>query len=453
MSGKISGVKRGVKALFTAPEKRMLLAFALEGVLFQFATSVKGFGNNLFATNLGATDTQLGLMQTVGCIVTLAMLIPVGVISDMRKSCKTMPVALLIMCGASFMLQAFVPMMGDMRVVMFFVVVGLASGLFGSYNSQWQAMFGDLVKARDRDEVYALRNRIMSVIGVIVPVLCGFAMARTGSRESRLNVLSIFFFIAGAMMIVQALVVKKMPGGMRTKEQLDAIEHFSIKNVGEAITDAAKNRRFMSYVLASILLYTCYQIDWSTWYIAQTQYCMMTDAHMSFYTALTCLGQIISMGYWARLNQKKSAHFTICLGAGSLVFSPVVMQLIVSFPADMRPVAFMCICIFQNMVECCITMCMVQLLLEVVPEKHRSLTVSLNTMMTTISNSIFPLLGVRLYSALGADLRALRIYYVIIGLWRAAVTIFFIFRYFKMKREGRTVIHSPTTENNSAPGN
>ncbi len=447
MSGKEKKDRLSLKELFTAPGRRMMLAFALEGVLFQFAMSVKGFGNNLFATNLGATDTQLGLMQTVGCIVTLIMLVPVGVISDMRKSAKTVPIALLLMCGAAFMLQAMVPMMGAVRVVLFFVFMGLASGLFGSYNSQWQAMFGDLVDAGERNEVYALRNRIMAVVGVIVPMLCGLAMTRTTGRESRLGVLSAFFFTAGALMIVQALVVKRIPGGMRTREQLEAMEHFSLKKVGEAIADAAKNKQFMSFVFAALLLYTCYQMDWSTWYIAQTQYCMMTDTHMSFYTALTCLGQIISMGFWAKLNQKKSAHFTICIGAGSLVFSPVVMQIIVSFPVDIRPIAFMSICIFQNMVECSIMLCMVQLLLEVVPVRHRSLTVSLYTMMVTISNSIFPLLGVRLYTALGADLAALRIYYVILGLWRAAITVFFVFRYFRMKREGRIIIHKPAPEN------
>lgn len=446
MADKEKKAHLSIKELLTAPDKRIMLAFTLEGLLLQFSSSIKGFGNNLFATNLGVTNTQLGLMQTVGCIVTLLMLIPVGVISDRRKNSKTVPIALLLMCSVAIMLQAVVPAFGNMRILAFFVVTGLSTGLFASYNSQWQAMYGDLVEdVGDRNEIYAMRNRVMNVVGVIVPLLCGFAMARTSGQEMHLKVLSAFFFAAGLFMLLQALMVKRIPGGVRTKEQMDLIEQekFSVAKVGEAIGGALKNKQFMSFVFAALLLYTCYQVDWSTWYIAQTQYCGMTDAHMSFYTAMTCLGQILTVGYWAKLNKTKSPHFTIILGAGALVFSPVVMQIIVSFPADVRPIAYMCICIFQNMVEFSIPMTMMLLLLEVVPVKHRSLTVSLYTMMITISNSIMPLLGVKLFTALGDNLPGLRIYYVIMALWRAAVTVFFVFRYFKMKREGRIIIQKP----------
>ena len=76
MAGKEKKAHLSIKELLTAPDKRIMLAFTLEGLLLQFSSSIKGFGNNLFATNLGVTNTQLGLMQTVGCIVTLLMLIP-----------------------------------------------------------------------------------------------------------------------------------------------------------------------------------------------------------------------------------------------------------------------------------------------------------------------------------------------------------------------------------------
>ena len=428
----------------------MAAYFALEGLLFQFSTSIKGFGNNLFATNLGASDMQIGLIHTIGCIVTLAMLVPVGAIADTRKSIKSVPVALLLACGAAFIFQALVPQMGGARVIMYFIFMGLASGFFGSYNSQWQAMFGDMVDADKRNRVYALRNRVMAIMGVIVPLLCAMAMARAGDSESRLNVLSSFFICAGIMMIIQAFVVIRIPVEDCDSARSASVTRLCVRDVMGAIGDAAKDKRFVSFGFAALLLYSCYQIDWSTWYIAQTQYCKLTDAHMSFYTALTCLGQIISIGYWAKLNQKKSAHFTICLGIGSLVFSPVVMLFITSLPVDVRPVTFMCVCIFQNMVECSITICMVQLMLEVVPVKNRSLNVSLYTVMVTVSNAIFPLAGVRLYTALGADIAALRIYYVILALWRAAVTVFYAARYVRLKRAGLIVIAPPKAEDNSS---
>ena len=119
---------RRLTGFFRSYDNRVAAYFALEGLLFQFSTSIKGFGNNLFATNLGASDMQIGLIHTIGCIVTLAMLVPVGAIADTRKSIKSVPVALLLACGAAFIFQAFVPQMGGARVIMYFIFMGLASG-------------------------------------------------------------------------------------------------------------------------------------------------------------------------------------------------------------------------------------------------------------------------------------------------------------------------------------
>ena len=57
-----------LRALFGAwhdPRCRLLILFGLEGLLLQYAVSLNSLANNLYATNLGATDTQIGLVQTV----------------------------------------------------------------------------------------------------------------------------------------------------------------------------------------------------------------------------------------------------------------------------------------------------------------------------------------------------------------------------------------------------
>ena len=38
------------------PSAQIMLLFAVEGVFLQYITSINGFGLNLYATNMGATD-------------------------------------------------------------------------------------------------------------------------------------------------------------------------------------------------------------------------------------------------------------------------------------------------------------------------------------------------------------------------------------------------------------
>ena len=129
MRNKLQCFFRDARGAWAARDFQVMMLFALEGLLLQFATSVKAFGNNLFATNLGATDTQIGLIQTVGCAVTVALLVPVGVLSDRSRNAKTVPMALLLLGGVMFVLESLVPWMGGGRMVLFFVFMGLSVGL------------------------------------------------------------------------------------------------------------------------------------------------------------------------------------------------------------------------------------------------------------------------------------------------------------------------------------
>ncbi len=439
MRNKLQCFFRDARGAWAARDFQVMMLFALEGLLLQFATSVKAFGNNLFATNLGATDTQIGLIQTVGCAVTVALLVPVGVLSDRSRNAKTVPMALLLLGGVMFVLESLVPWMGGGRMALFFVFMGLSVGLFGAYGGQWQSMFGDLVPIQKRNRIYALRSRLMAALGIFVPVFCGVAMSLQDSAQGKLGVLSVFFLLSGLLMIAEAFVVWKIPGGRRTPEQMQAMERFSLKNLGEALLGAVKNRKFMSFVAVSMFLYLGWHLDWSLWYIAQVKYALLSEAQLSYFNAICSILQVFSLGVFARLNQKKSVHFTVCVGAFGLSLYPAYIQIIFSVPAAVRPWTFIGLCVTANMLEACLAMCLVQMLLEVVPERHRSLTVSLYTVLTTLSNCIMPLVGVRIYVALGSDLRAMRIFFLLEGVLRISAFVVLALRYRRMKRSGNLV--------------
>ena len=62
--------------------------------------------------------------------------------------------------------------------------------------------------------------------------------------------------------------------------------------------------------------------------------------------------------------------------------------------------------------------------------------ISLFTMMTTLTNSVLPLLGVRLYTALGADLTALYRFNPDRSWGSHLSTLGLIWRYQKAKKDG-----------------
>lgn len=419
-----------------SPKNRLLILFGIEGILYQFVSSVAGFGNNLYATNLGATDTQIGLIQTVPNLVAVALLLPSGILSERMRRSRTMPVAVLCVMGVMYLGYGTVPAMGANRMGFFFLFLGMTAGLTAIYNAQWQNFFGDVVALDDRNGVYTFRNRFMFFIGTLTPLLCGVAMSAVSHPEQKLLVLRIFYYISGVFLLVQAAVIAKIPCAERNA---DSLPRFSPRDIGRSIKLAAQSPSFRGFFGVILFFYLSWHLDWSMWYLAQVQYVGLSEAQMSYYNALVCVTQLAAIGLFAKLNQKKTVHFTIIFGCLGLVICPIAVLVSCALPIPYRPWVFIAIGVMGGIPQSCLSLCIVQMLLEAAPEKNRPLIISLYTIVITLSNSFLPLLGVKLYTVLGADLQALRLFNLLAAGWRTLAMGLFILRYRKMKRQNTLI--------------
>ena len=118
------------------PSAQIMLLFAVEGVFLQYITSINGFGLNLYATNMGATDSQIGIIQMVPNIVACAALLPLGILADHLKSTKTIPLLTLLMMCAGYAFLGSVPVLGERRMDLFFVSLAFTAGALAIYNAQ-----------------------------------------------------------------------------------------------------------------------------------------------------------------------------------------------------------------------------------------------------------------------------------------------------------------------------
>ena len=124
-----------------APLHRLYLIFGIEGILYQFAQSINGFGNAIYATNLGATDTQIGLIQTIPNVLALLIMLPFGLLSDRLKRSRTVPLVCLLFMGIMYFFYGSVPLFGSLRMSLFFVFLGMTVASAVLYNAQWQNFF------------------------------------------------------------------------------------------------------------------------------------------------------------------------------------------------------------------------------------------------------------------------------------------------------------------------
>lgn len=415
------------------PAFRTLMLLGVEGMLLQFISSLNGFGHNLYATNMGATASEIGLINLVPNLVACVLLIPVGIIADRARSAKTMPMLSLIFVFAGYLLFGTVPALGSGRMVWFFVFLALLGGGLAVYNAQWQSFFGDVVPMNERNDAFAFRNRLMFVVSIVVPIVCGVLMGTQPASDGKLLVLRIFYYTCAALVLLQIWSIMKVPEGKKERQRA---ESFSLSDVAVVVRDLAHNRRFLLFFVPMVLFYMAWHMDWSMWYIGQVNYMLMTETQLAIYTAVYQIGQLYMIGVISRIVRKRSVDFAFNLVFIGQLSSPIVCILVPLLPEAARFFAFTALITISNGPQCAVSLCVVQLLLANAPEKNRALIVSLYTLVITLSNSLMPYLGVQLYEALGGNYAGFAGFYGTCVALRVGVMVLMLWRYRVLKRDG-----------------
>lgn len=395
--------------------------FAVEGALFQLFTSINGFGNNLFATELGATDLQIGLIQTVPNVAALLLLLPLGILADRLRSSRTIPLVTLLCVAAGYLVMSIVPTLGMARIPAFFCALAFTVGGPVLYNAQWNTFFGDVVAAEERNSVLTQRNRWMFALGIITPLVCGIAMNGT---VGKMNMFRLLFLICAGAVAMQVVTLL----GIHPPVHQPAGEKFSARELTDAVKRLAGSKAFLLFFLPVLFFHMSWQIDWSMWYIGQVQYLELTESQMTIFSGIFNIGQLFAIGILSKTVRRRGTDRTLPFAALGLMFCPLTMMICSRLPAGSRMIPFTLMVTLLNAPQCATNLCIVQILLRVAPRECRNIAVSIYTLTVTLSNCIMPYLGVKLYTAMGADYRALMLFNAIVLAGRIAALGLLIWR-------------------------
>lgn len=105
------------------------------------------------------------------------------------------------------------------------------------------------------------------------------------------------------------------------------------------------------------------------------------------------------------MNEKMGVRFGIILGNVGLAGCVASMLIATSLPASSGPVVFLVLNTLSNITFPTVPLNLLQCLLQVVPEKNKTLSISIYTMFISLSNAFMPMAGVAVYTALGETCR------------------------------------------------
>ncbi|OPJ57900.1 MFS transporter [Clostridium oryzae] len=404
--------------------------FAVEGVMIALINNLVGNNNNLFATRLGASDFQLSLVTALPQFLGMLVLIPGGMFTDSMNNKKKMVSLSLVSIGVTYFLLGFTPALGGYSFLAFLLLLTISVGPMTIYNTSWQAYFSDVTPTGDRNKSFTLRTKWTFLVNLLVPIITGNLLASANTTAAKLKFHQGFLWCACITIIIQIFILNKIKGGNAKVEARTKVSLSEIKNAAICL---AHNRSFIGFAAVALFFYMTWQSDWTLYYLGQIKYLKLNEAWLGYVTVGGAAVQFLTIGYWSRVNEKHGVRFSIIMGALGLCFFPIIMIVSTSLPASIAPTVFLIFNIIANFAFATVSLNILQCLLQVVPEKNKTLSIAIYTVLITFSNAVMPMVGVKVYTLLGADLHALQLTFLIIFVSRIVSTLLWTLRWWLLK--------------------
>ncbi len=407
-----------------------MVLFAYEGVLIAFINNLINNNNNLFATRLGASDFQLTLIIALPQLVGMLVLLPGGILTDRMSNKKRMVIFSLSVLLVVYFVLGFVPFLGKYSLTAFLVLLAVSVGPMTMYNASWQAYFSDVVPIKERNMAFTLRTKWTFLVNIGTPLLTGILLASAASTSGKIRLHQSFFWLSCILILLQILTLKRISGG--TAHVHSSV---SLSELGAAAKALVHNKAFLGFLAVALLFYMSWQIDWTLYYIGQVKYLKLNEAWLSYCNVGGAAMQLLTIGFWSRINEKHGIRFSIIMGGLGLCFFPLAMIISTSLPANVGPYIFFLLSTASNFGFATVSLNILQCLLQVIPEKNKTLSISIYTLFISLSNAFMPMVGVKVYTVFGADLRALHITFFIIFAARIISTSLWAFRWWLLRNE------------------
>lgn len=423
---RITGILYSMKA----PGNRILLLFTIEGILITLVINLVGNNNNLFATRLGASDYELSLVTTLPQLIGMLVLIPGGILTDRMVNKRSMVNASLFLLAAFYIMIGFVPFLSSYRLIIFIILITLSNGPMTTYNMSWQAYFSDIVKTEARNNILTYRTSLTFLISILIPLASGVILSCAGTVGEKLRIHQAYFWIGAVSLLIQIWVLRQIKSSLE-----HAPSRIGIRNLKAAIIELVHNKKFLGFVGVALIFYMAWQLDWTLYFIGQVKYLKMNEAWLSYANIGNAVAQFLTIAFWSRINVKYGVRFGIIFGSLALAIFPIGMITATSLPLVQGKIIFLILHTFSSLAMAVITLNILQCLLQVLPEKNKTLNISIYTVLITLSNAVMPFIGVMIYTHLGADREALQATFGIVFIVRIIATGLWILRWWVLRKE------------------
>ncbi|MFJ7936081.1 MFS transporter [Sporosarcina sp. NPDC096371] len=266
------------------------------------STIALNFSNNFFPifaiTILGATNYQVGLISSLPPFMALLMTIPAAILLNRAHAQKKLVAMSVLLARLMFLLiiaLVYIPST-TLQAWVFLVVIAIMSMPNTVANIGWQTLIGGLVSDSRRGAFFSVRNRLLTMVGLVSTLLIGILMKDASDNVTAYQVLFAIAFCFGLVEVFLLMKHKEEPMKMGESIAKKKVMDWSI----------FQHSRYVSFLVAALFFNFAWQMAWGIFNIYHVRIVGATIFWISMFSVGSMLMQILTIPLWKKWAERQS---------------------------------------------------------------------------------------------------------------------------------------------------
>lgn len=402
-------------------ENADLAIFAYEGLFQALMLNLATVFTNMYATRLGATATEIGLISSGPQFFAMLLLIPASLLASRSENSRRPVEISALLTGAFYGLAASAPFMGPAAIPVLILFISLGNALQNVYNSVWQNYFSTAVPVTRRNRAFSFRTSLTFLAAMISVLSAGKVLSLAADDLSRIRLYQICYALAFVAALVQFFLLRRSPEGERSAKNTQ------FKVLKRAFRQLLANKRFSVFAAIVLFFHAGWYMGWPLFFLTQVHYCGADESWLSLTTVSGSLMQLLTVRKCSSLIERRGSHAGLIVGMLGLCFSPFFCLIAISMPAAVRMPTLLVL----NMLVCAtfpsFTMSLLHRLLAESPQEDRNLNLAIFNTGILAVNALMQMSAIWVYQLGGENLVGMIIAQLICGTLRVSGTLLYIF--------------------------
>ncbi|SHJ96987.1 Major Facilitator Superfamily protein [Anaerobranca californiensis DSM 14826] len=371
----------------------------------------------ILAKNLGAEAYEIAMLSSFPALMSVLAMIPGSILVDQYKEKKKITGLFIFITRFFFILLALTPQLpAPYRISALIIIYSVMNFPGGLSGVSWQSFIATAIPPERRAQAFATRNKITSICGMTITLIAG-QILRMYKGNSEIKIYQLFFIIAFGFALLEVYYHLRMKEPIFQENSLSTDQNSETFN--NKIKQVLTHKPFVLFSLCSLLFHFGWQMGWPLFTIYQIDYLGADGTWISYLSVGNGLAGFITYPLWSKLVNKKGNNYAVILATFSIAMSPFL------FAISWNLYILLVVNFFMGTAVAGISLVLFNLLLEVVPNENRTLSIALYNTLISLSAIVSPMVGAFVYETFGSIYLAL----ITAGTFRMLGSFTFLLRY------------------------